>query len=142
MRGGWIGTLSSMLVALVSGTLWAKPEAIAVDEAPQAWMAYAQRVSQHLQAALDGNAEVARRLIASCTRQMAAHGGATEASAFRVRVWLDRWGRVKRVDTSELTDDAAKSALLAALRDQRVGARPPRGMAQPLVVRLAFGVEP
>lgn len=138
-RGGRIGALGAALLALVSGDLWAKQGPVAVDEAPRAWVAYAQRVSQRFQSALDGSGEAAQRFHAFYEAK------ASDASALppmmSVKTWLDARGQITRVEFTPRGSDEAEADLRALLVGQRLGAPPPRGMKQPVVVRLSLAAQ-
>ncbi|HEY1611574.1 MAG TPA: hypothetical protein VGG24_20100 [Paraburkholderia sp.] len=152
-----IGMLGATLLALVGAGPQAQAGTVDAGAAPEAWVAYAQRVSQQFQVALAGDSEPAQRFSAwvdqFATAQMnAASAGAdpqtgavaTQAGdppTFRVRVWLDRAGKITRVEPDDIDDEGAVADLRALLMAQTIGARPPRGMKQPVVVRLAPGVE-
>ncbi|NIF15035.1 hypothetical protein F3J12_37195, partial [Burkholderia sp. Ax-1735] len=101
--------------------------------------AYAQRIALGLQPTLDdGDAAVCR------LRTGSAHwaGGRAEAGdggpVLPVRAWLDRYGRVTRVDSGAAAPPTLDAALHAALVGRAVGVAPPRGMAQPLVLRMTL----
>lgn len=147
---GRIGTLGATLLALVGAGAQAQTGAVSAEQAPQAWIAYAQRVSQQFQTALAGDSEPAQRFSAWVDQLAAAQtdpdGGTSQDTAaapptFRVRVWLDREGTVTRIEADGVDDEQAQADLDAVLTARPIGARPPRGMKQPLVVRLAPGTE-
>ena len=153
-RPGLTGLLGAVLLALWGGGAAAQtpaPEAI-----PRAWIAYAQRVSTHLQAALEGDSEPAQRFQAYFSRQVAAADEPTvpvtegpltgnsprlDPPTLRVKVWLDLAGRVTRVDAGGLGDAQALTDLRTLLLQQSVGAAPPRAMRQPVVVRLSLSAQ-
>ncbi|MDR0240791.1 MAG: hypothetical protein LBJ65_04220 [Burkholderia sp.] len=120
-----------------------RPDATAAHDAPAAWGAYAQHVARWLQAALDGDEAAASRLRADVERWA---DGLADALAdagdagpvLPVRAWFDRRGRVTRVDSAAAGQAALDAALHAALVGRAVGMAPPRGMAQPLVLRVAL----
>lgn len=154
-RRSRIGALGAALLALLGSGAPAQAQTAADDAIPPAWVAYAQRVSLHLQAALEGDSEPAQRFHAYFTRQAASdeqtaaagegrladNPAPTEPPTVRVKVWLDRTGRVTRVDFSGVDDAQAAGDLKALLLRQRVGAVPPRSMRQPVVVRLSLAAQ-
>ncbi|WP_323120588.1 hypothetical protein [Burkholderia alba] len=134
-----VGALGAALCALASGGLWAKPEAVAADEAPQAWVAYAQRVSQRFQDSLEGSGEAAQRFHAFFEQRAASEAqGAAVPPILSVKTWVNAQGQITRVEFAPLGSDAADADLRALLLGQRIGAPPPRGMRQPVVVRLSL----
>ncbi|WP_246637460.1 hypothetical protein [Burkholderia catarinensis] len=126
-----------MLRALLPGR--GRPDAgpLSVEDAPVVWFAYAQGVARLLQAMLDGDDAAACRLRADVGRwadRLADTGD--DVPVLPVRAWLDRRGHVTRVDSAPASDPAVDAALRDALVGQSVGAVPPRGMTQPIVMRL------
>ncbi|MBC8750773.1 MULTISPECIES: hypothetical protein [Paraburkholderia] len=133
---GRIGALFAALLALVSGSLRAQSDVVTLDKAPQAWVVYAQRVSQLFQTALESDA--AHRVHARFEQSASgATGGAPPV--LRVKAWFEPDGRVSHVEFDSLGDNEADAELRQVLLAQNIGAKPPHGMAQPLVVRLMFG---
>ncbi|NTZ84673.1 hypothetical protein FCJ61_17120 [Burkholderia metallica] len=127
--------LGAALRALLPGR--ARPHATAAHDAPAAWGLYAQHVAQWLQTALDGDDAAAGRLRADVERWADALADAgDDGPVLPVRAWLDRRGRVTRVDSAAAGQAALDAALHAALAGREVGMAPPRGMAQPLVLRV------
>ncbi|CAB3755272.1 hypothetical protein [Paraburkholderia humisilvae] len=155
-KPGVVGALGAALLALTH-SVWAGAGAqhVSVEKAPQAWLAYAQRVSETLQAALAADTETARRFneyfsnwvdtdagAAAPTRTLADGGPLPfDPPTLKVRVWLDRTGHVERVEFADIGDDVAEAELRSLLLAQTVGAPPPRMMKQPVVVRLSLGAE-
>ncbi|MGZ2747160.1 hypothetical protein V0P10_21525 [Burkholderia stagnalis] len=131
---GWIG---AALRSLLAGGRPAQSGPVAVADAPEAWVVYAQRVSQRLEAALDDTGAAARRFRAhlECHAGSAANDGATPP-ALLLRAWLDRRGDVERIDSEPAFAPDVDADLRSALVGQPVGAPPPRGMMQPVVVRV------
>ncbi|MCA8047959.1 hypothetical protein [Burkholderia arboris] len=113
--------------------------AMPAGDAPAAWGAYAQRVAQWLHAVLDGDDAPACDLRAGVERwadALADTGG--DGPVLPVRAWFDRRGRVTRVESGAGGQPALDAALRAALVGRSVGMAPPRGMAQPLVLRVTL----
>nr|WP_243771556.1 hypothetical protein [Burkholderia sp. D-99] len=116
-------------------------KAAAADDAPAAWSAYAQRIAQWLQATLDGESDDAAvcRLRAGIERWAGEQADAgDDGPVLPVRAWLDRYGHVTRIDSGAAAQPVLDAALHAALVGRAVGAAPPRGMAQPLVLRMTL----
>ncbi|AXF23122.1 hypothetical protein CUJ89_21930 [Burkholderia pyrrocinia] len=127
--------IGAVLRALLPGR--ARPAAMVAGEVPAAWVAYAEHIAQWLQATLDCDDAAACRLRADVERwadDLAATGG--DGPVLPVRAWLDRRGHVTRVDSATAGQPALDAALHAALVGRAVGAAPPRGMTQPLVLRV------
>jgi len=165
-RSGSAWSLGAALLAL-TGSVWAgvQPQPVSADAAPQAWVAYAQRVSERLQSALSGDAETAQRFgeffdewVATDAHTVppstvVSNGGPPSDSdalpadgalpTLKVRVWLDRTGSVTRVEFDEaaIGDERAAADLRALLLQQSVGAPPPLAMKQPVVIRLVPGAQ-
>lgn len=156
-KPGVAGALGAALLAFTH-SVWAGTGAqhVSVEQAPQAWLAYAQRVSETLQTALSSDTETARRfndyfsnwvdtdagaLAQAPQSQQAAEGAPLpfDPPTLKVRVWLDRTGQVEQVQFADIGDDVAEADLRSLLLAQTVGAPPPRMMKQPVVVRLSVG---
>ncbi|WP_322081415.1 hypothetical protein [Burkholderia sp. BCC1972] len=113
--------------------------ATAAHDAPAAWGDYAQHTARWFQTALDGDDAAASRLRGDVERWADALADAGDAEpVLPVRAWLDRRGRVTRVDSAAAGPAALDAALHAALVGRAVGLAPPRGMAQPLVLRVTL----
>jgi hypothetical protein len=159
-RRGMVGSLGAALLAL-TGSVWAgsPPQPVSADAAPQAWVNYAQRVSERLQSALSGDAETAQRFSVFFDQWVDADAPAGSASGsvaagesqpadaalptLKVRVWLDRKGHVTQVgfDEAAIGDEQAAADLRTLLLQQSVDAPPPRAMKQPVVIRLVPGAQ-
>ncbi|WFN11813.1 hypothetical protein [Burkholderia contaminans] len=106
---------------------------------PAAWGAYARRIALWLQATLDGDDAAVCRLRAGIEHWASERADAgDDGPVLPVRAWLDRYGHVTRVDSGAAGPPALDAALHAALVGRAVGAVPPRGMAQPLVLRMTL----
>ncbi|HEY4352472.1 MAG TPA: hypothetical protein VGN31_14670 [Paraburkholderia sp.] len=164
-KPGVAGALGAALLA-ITHSVWAGTGAqhVSVEKAPQAWLAYAQRVSETLQTALSSDTETARRFndyfsnwvdtdagtLAPAPQssrapqaQQPADGAPLpfDPPTLKLRVWLDRTGQVEQVQFDDIGDDAAEADLRSLLLAQTVGAPPPRMMKQPVIVRLSVGAE-
>ncbi|KVO41084.1 hypothetical protein [Burkholderia ubonensis] len=138
------GRIGAVLRALLTRGRPARRGPVAVGDAPAAWADYAQRVAQRLAAALDGSDAAASRLRARLERDAARreddeHGDAPPA--LRLKAWLDRRGNIERVESAPAFAPDVAADLRSALVGRRVGAPPPRGMTQPVVVRVRVAVQ-
>ncbi|MBN3793260.1 hypothetical protein, partial [Burkholderia sp. Ac-20353] len=113
-------------------------------DAPAAWVDYAERVAQHLTAALDDGADEAACRVRAYLERDAAHGADDGAPppALRLKAWLDGNGAIERVESSPAGDPAFAADLCAALVGRPVGVPPPSGMTQPVVVRVLIASAP
>ncbi|KUZ73018.1 hypothetical protein WI36_16690 [Burkholderia ubonensis] len=138
------GRFGAALRALLTRVRLAQRGPVAVGDAPAAWADYAQRVAQRLAAALDGTDAAASRFRAQLERDAARseedeNGDAPPA--LRLKAWLDRRGNVERVESAPAFAPDVAADLRAALVGRRVGLPPPRGMTQPVVVRVRVAVQ-
>ncbi|KVV22943.1 hypothetical protein WK79_01245 [Burkholderia ubonensis] len=138
------GRIGAALRALLTRGRPARRGPVAAGDAPAAWADYAQRVAQRLATALDGTDAAASRLRAQLERDAARseddeHGDAPPA--LRLKAWLDRRGNVERVESAPAFAPDVAADLRSALVGRRVGAPPPRGMTQPVVVRVRVAVQ-
>ncbi|KVS98875.1 hypothetical protein [Burkholderia ubonensis] len=138
------GRIGAALRALLTRGRPARRGPMAAGDAPAAWADYAQRVAQRLAAALDGTDAAASRLRARLERDAARseddeHGDAPPA--LRLKAWLDRRGNIERVESAPAFAPDVAADLRSALVGRRVGAPPPRGMTQPVVVRVRVAVQ-
>ncbi|KVD02673.1 hypothetical protein WI78_05690 [Burkholderia ubonensis] len=138
------GRIGAALRALLTRGLPARRGPVAAGDAPAAWADYAQRVAQRLAAALDGTDAAASRLRAQLERDAARsedgeHGDAPPA--LRLKAWLDQRGNIERVESAPAFAPDVAADLRSALVGRRVGAPPPRGMTQPVVVRVRVAVQ-
>ncbi|WP_124517238.1 hypothetical protein [Burkholderia stagnalis] len=134
---GWIG---AALRSLLTGGRPAQPGPVSLADAPEAWVVYAQRVSRRLEAALDGTGAAAGRLRAylECQAGAAENDGAMPPE-WLLRAWLDRRGDVERIESIPAFVPDVAADLRSVLVGQPIGAPPPRGMVQPVVVRVHVG---
>ncbi|AWV03656.1 hypothetical protein DM992_31120 [Burkholderia sp. JP2-270] len=116
-----------------------RPVPTSAADAPAAWVMYAEGVAQGLRAVLDGDEAAVCRLRADLGRwadRLADTGD--DEPVLPVRAWLDRRGRVTRVDSAPASDPAVDAALRDALVGRVVGTAPPNGMTQPIVMRVTL----
>ncbi|WP_423368271.1 hypothetical protein [Burkholderia sp. LMG 32019] len=133
--------IGAVLRAWLPGRARHDAKVAAAGDVPAAWGAYAQRIAQWLQATLDGESDDAAvcRLRAGIERWAGERADAgDDGPVLPVRAWLDRYGHMTRIDSGAAGQPALDAALHAALVGRAVGAAPPRGMAQPLVLRMTL----
>ncbi|MCA8094030.1 hypothetical protein LGM65_24645 [Burkholderia anthina] len=131
--------IGAALRALLPGNWRPAAGPLSAEAAPGVWFAYAEGVARWLQAAFDGEDAAACRLRAHVGRwadRLADTGD--DVPVLPVRAWLDRRGHVTRIDSAPASDPAVDAALRDALVGHAVGAPPPRGMTQPIVMRVAL----
>ncbi|HIH2748712.1 hypothetical protein L3V59_23580 [Burkholderia aenigmatica] len=133
------GRIGAALRALLPGRARHDADAIAAGDAPAAWGVYARRIAQWLQATLDDDDAAVCRLRAGLERWAGELADAGDDGAvLPVRAWLDRYGHVTHIDSGAAGQPELDAALHAALVGRAVGVAPPRGMAQPLVLRMTL----
>ncbi|KVL10708.1 hypothetical protein [Burkholderia ubonensis] len=138
------GRIGAALRALLTRGRPARRGPVAVGDAPAAWADYAQRVAQRLAAALDGTDAAASRLRAQLERDAARREDDEDGDAspaLRLKAWLDRRGNIERVESAPAFAPDVAADLRSVLVGRRVGAPPPRGMTQPVVVRVRVAVQ-
>ncbi|KVW32726.1 hypothetical protein WK94_04320 [Burkholderia ubonensis] len=138
------GRIGAALRALLTRGRPARRGPMAAGDAPAAWADYAQRVAQRLAAALDGTDAAASRLRAQLERDASRSEDDEDGDAppaLRLKAWLDRRGNVERVESAPAFAPDVAADLRSALVGRRVGAPPPRGMTQPVVVRVRVAVQ-
>ncbi|KVD44631.1 hypothetical protein WI85_25815 [Burkholderia ubonensis] len=138
------GRIGAALRALLTRGRPVRRGPVAAGDAPAAWADYAQRVAQRLAAALDGTDAAASRLRAQLERDAARSEDDEDGDAppaLRLKAWLDRRGNIERVESAPAFAPDVAADLRSALVGRRVGAPPPRGMTQPVVVRVRVAVQ-
>ena len=141
MRAGQrngLRALGAAVLALLGFGASAQSQPVTAAQAPHTWVVYAQRVSQQLQSELEGQSPEAQRFHAFFDQRAASAGEVAQVPAIlSVKVWLDAAGGIVRAEFPSLGDEQANADLRNVLLKQNAGA-PPRGMRQPVVVRLQF----
>jgi hypothetical protein len=127
---------AALLALFGAGALAQSQQPVPAAQAPQAWIAYAHQVSQQFQNALEGESPEAQRFHAFFEQRAASDGHVADMPAvLSVKAWFDAGGHVVRVVFAPLGNEQADADLRTLLLEQSAGI-PPRGMRQPLVVRL------
>ena len=118
MARDWVGTgigaWAATLFALLRTGASKQARTVHANQAPKAWVVYAERVSACFQAALEGDSAAARRFHAFLDRQAWTDGSiGTEdvPMVLRIRAWIDAAGRVTRIEFTPLGDPHAESDL-------------------------------
>ena len=130
--------LGAALLALFGAGAHAQSQPVPAAQAPQAWIAYAHQVSEQFQSALEGESPEAQRFHAFFEKRAASGSDGQVADmppVLSIKAWFDPSGHVVRVVFTPLGDEQADADLRTLLLEQAAGI-PPRGMRQPLVVRL------
>ncbi|GAB7537850.1 hypothetical protein [Burkholderia sp. 3C] len=136
----WVGALRATLSGAPSVTAG---RSIDHDDAPEDWRAYAEHVSRCMCEALDAPGVTPASLAVLDGYASACVAAGEPSPALRLRAWLDVHGRIARVEASPgavpaVSPDSLGAALTAVLVGRPVGETPPRGMPQPVLVRLGF----
>lgn len=132
---GRVKAVGAALLSVLGGNLRVKPDAVAVGDAPAAWVHYAELVARRLHSALDGGDSAACRLRASL-EQRAGAAGENEPLVLRLKTWLDARGRIERIECAPPCRPEIEADLHLVAVGKGIGKAPPRGMIQPIVVQL------
>jgi hypothetical protein len=111
-------------------------------DAPQTWIAYAQKVGEQFQQSLEAYDDTANELHAFLEDRMQHPQADTVPSTITVRAWIGSDGAVTRVAFDSLGDARADNDLRVLLMAHAIGAAPPADMRQPLRVRLVLEAKP
>ncbi len=109
---------------------------------PPAWSAYAAQVALRLQTDLGDDLDATAVRLHAFLDVQAERGGQADkgpeaaVSSVVVRLWFGPGGRVTRVAFASLGDRQADKDLRTVLMGHAIGTAPPRGMPEPLVLRL------
>lgn len=140
---GRTGRLAALALSLCGiQPTWARhtPRSVAPEAAPAAWVAYAGRVNAKVTAWLTGSEDAAVRLKASID---ASRPSADRSSAPLVlRLWIDRKGTITRVDFTPFENEQANTDLRSLVVGRTIGAVPPKGMLQPIVLTIEVDPAP
>ncbi|MFM0644649.1 hypothetical protein PQR14_09975 [Paraburkholderia bryophila] len=132
---GRMKAFGAALLSVLGGNLRVKPDAVAVGDAPVAWVHYAERVARRLHSALDGADGAACRLRASLEQQASAVAD-NEPWVLRLKTWLDARGRIERIECAPRCLPEIEADLHLVVVGKGIGKAPPRDMIQPVVVQL------
>lgn len=132
---------ASRRLPLFAAALLAPPSALAreitPDQAPAAWVAYAQDATRIITAQLNADTPPVPRIRAVLDAMRPAPD--QPPPPLVVKIWVGRAGAVTRAEFPPLADAQADQDLHALLQGQRLSP-PPRGMRQPM--RLGLQLEP
>ncbi len=115
-----------------------KTGSVSPQAAPQAWLDYAQRVSDAVQARLAGDDDAAARLRDYLDQFLSA--GDAAGTTLKLAFWIDSAGAVTRIDHAPFAQPAANDDLRAVIVGLRIAVPPPKGMLLPL--RLSIAIKP
>jgi hypothetical protein len=138
---GRMKAFGAALLSVLGGNPHVKPDAVAVGDAPAAWVHYAELVARRLHAALDSADSAACRLRASLEQRAADGAPEPELPVLRLKTWLDARGRIARVECAPRCLPEVEADLRLAVVGKGIGKAPPRGMIQPIVVHLCAQAE-
>lgn len=130
--------LGTIAFALAGDAALPQAGSVSPQRAPQAWLDYAQRVSEAVQTRLAGDDPVAARLRDYLNQLPGAADSA--GSTLRLAFWIDSHGAVTRIDHAPFAQSGPNDDLQTLLVGLRIAAPPPKGMLLPL--RLAITVKP
>jgi hypothetical protein len=134
-------SLLAGLIALAGFPALAQPaqsgKAVSPEEAPQAWVAYAESATRAIGAWLSAETPPAPRIRAVIDAGRTAPD--QPAPPLVLKLWIGRDGAIERVEFTPLSDAQADQDLHAMLVGRRL-APPPKGMRLPL--RIGFELKP
>jgi hypothetical protein len=136
-----IPSLVTSLVALLG--LGVRPGAAAPilnpEQAPAAWVAYAQGATQAIAGWLNADTPPAPDLKAAleAVRPM----DDPSAPPLVVKIWVDKAGAISRIDFASLGDAEADQGLRSLLLGRPLGS-PPKGMRLPMGIALGIASPP
>lgn len=129
-----LGALFAGLLGLASSP--AAAQSLGPAEAPAAWVAYAETVSQAVSTWLEEDAEPSVAVRAYMGAAQAAEG---EVQPLALKIWIDGHGRLTRIDFPPFAHAEANTALRDALVGRTLAASPPPDMIQPLRIAVQPG---
>lgn len=131
-------TLTAALAAALglAAPAHARPQSLAPEAAPSAWVAYAETVTRTVAAWLEEEGEPASSLRLYLNQSRPAADQPTPPMV--LKLWIDPQGLVSRVDFTPFADAEADALLRSAVDGRRLP-QPPSGMLQPL--RLAVQLD-
>jgi hypothetical protein len=105
------------------------------EHVPAVWSGYGVKVGQEVQARLGDDQNKAAVRLHGYLDKLAAKDPNAPPPTPIVRIWIDRTGRISSVQAMSLGDPQADTDLRQVLTASPLGP-PPRGMRQPLTLRL------
>jgi hypothetical protein len=124
------------LLALAGLTTAASPAtAVSLDQAPRAWIVYAQKSTQTITAWLNGDAAPGPRLRETVLARASKQGQAPQP--LLLSLWIGKDGAVTRVEFQPLGDEQADKDLRALLLGHRL-TQPPKNILMPMRLKIHF----
>lgn len=130
--------LAGGLLAAFGTATSASARRVEAGQAPPAWIAYAQVVSDVVQTRLTADDPVALRL-RDYLNQLPGAGESTGA-VLKIAFWIDGKGRIARIDHAPFAQTEPNDDLRALLVGLTLSRSPPKGMLLPL--RLSIQIKP
>ncbi len=132
----WRALVAGLAAAVGLGANVQAQEPLAPQQAPAAWIAYAERATDAIAAWLAEDRHAPARVRGYL---LAGPKAKAKAVALELKVWVAADGVVSKVDFAPLGDASADADLTASIAGRRLGPPPPH-MLQPL--RLAIELRP
>ncbi len=126
------------LVSALGGAGSATAQHVDSTHAPAAWIAYAQQVSDEVQARLAGDDPVAVRLRSYINQLPGADD--TDGAALNIAFWINASGKITKIDHALFAQKQPNEDLQALMVGLATSDAPPKGMLLPL--RLSIRVKP
>nr|WP_314430995.1 hypothetical protein [uncultured Brevundimonas sp.] len=130
-------TLAAGIAAVLGLAGQAQAQSLTPDEAPEAWVAYAENATRTLTTWLEADEASAIDLRQELDQLRSSPDQPTES--LELRLWVSADGVVTRVEPAPRAPLKASAALRGVVDGRRLPP-PPKGMLQPL--RLAVQLEP
>ncbi len=132
-------SLSLPLLGLAEPVI-ARQRSVAPEQAPAAWVAYAETVNAQVIAWLGAEDEGAVRLRAYLDGTRPAPDQPT--APFVLRLWITPDGTIDRTEFPAFAEPQADADLRALLLGRAIGTPPPPGMLLPLRLELSLAPDP
>ncbi|CAM2152321.1 putative TonB C-terminal domain-containing protein [Pararobbsia alpina] len=130
--------LHALWFALLASIGQASAQTVQLNEAPPAWIEYAQRVSERMQSVIGSEDDRVVEFRSYFAKQFTTPAGQPLGNLF-VEVWIDRSGHITRVEFDPDGDPAEMNNLRRVMTSIVIGLPPPSDMKQPVVVKLGLG---
>ncbi|HEY4078187.1 MAG TPA: hypothetical protein VGM26_14755 [Rhizomicrobium sp.] len=129
------GLLGGLLALAGLTTAASTATAISLDQAPRAWIVYAQKSNQTITAWLNGDATPGPRLRETVFAHAAQLGQAPQP--LLLSLWIGTDGAVTRVEFRPLGDEQSDKDLRTLLLGHRL-TRPPKNILMPMRLKIQF----